>query len=233
MDIRTRNIVLVSAGFVLGAGTGYFVGQTRAAAKYELIIDEEIASIKKVYGQVSVGLVKPPLEEVAAELLGDVAVYDNDLEEVVGEYNDAIKDLEYGTPLRSDEEIKNIFSEPQLDDDEVGPILHRNPAHPYQISLEEYMTDHETQEKVSMVYYEEDDVLTDDQESILTDVDTIVGIENLHSFEGDVQYVRNERLELDIEIIRNHNSYTSVVMGVKEEKPVRPKRPKKSTQRDE
>ena len=91
----------------------------------------------------------------------------------------------------------------------------RNPEHPYvihQSELGETRYDH-----VTYTYYELDDVLCDEDDTPLTHSDIVVGQNNLKWGHGsddiDVVFVRNDKLELDMEICRSHKSYEEEVLG--------------------
>lgn len=79
-----------------------------------------------------------------------------------------------------------------------------------------------------ITYYEDDLTFCDSEEKIISDPNTIFGA-NVHlqfgngSDDPDVVYVRNEKLGIDYEITRVHNSYSVVVLGVPLEEPKPPK----------
>jgi hypothetical protein len=96
-----------------------------------------------------------------------------------------------------------------------------DPDHPYIITVDQYM-DNEIHEdnKISVMYYEEDDVLVDEREQRVPDIEGTVGSSNLHKFglgskDPNVLYVRNEKLNADFEIILDRRSYQEVVLGIK------------------
>ena len=68
-------------------------------------------------------------------------------------------------------------------------------------------------------YYDKDEALVDEDEEVITDIEGTVGMENLNSFgeAGTVDpytiYIRNEKLEIDYEVICLQKSYTEDVLG--------------------
>ena len=65
-------------------------------------------------------------------------------------------------------------------------------------------------------------MLVDENEDVVTDITNTIGDEALLSFgeiseDPDIVYVRNEKLAVDIEIIRMQESYKEVVLGMVDE----------------
>lgn len=95
---------------------------------------------------------------------------------------------------------------------------------PYVISRDSYENEHLSFYKESLVYFVEDDVLCDDQDSKVEDREKFIGTEALNSFgEGsddeDIVYVRNLQKGMDFEIVREYQSYKENVLGIKEDTP--------------
>lgn len=78
---------------------------------------------------------------------------------------------------------------------------------PYEFGeLEDY-------DQFSLTYYA-DGVLTDENDCLIEDVESIVGSESLTHFgeyEDDSVFVRNDRLKTDYEILRDQRNYTDVL----------------------
>lgn len=77
------------------------------------------------------------------------------------------------------------------------------------ISSTEFVDD-EDYEKVTLYYFEDDDLFTDTDYNIRDNGIDIVGRENLDQvglYEDDVLYVRNDSLYTDFEVIFQHNAY--------------------------
>lgn len=96
---------------------------------------------------------------------------------------------------------------------------------PYVITEEEFdMQDEDT--KFRFVYYDEDDVLTDDKDRIVPDYEDNIGTEALSSFgessdDPDMVYIENDDENAVYEIVRIHGSYEALVTGIKLPKPAK------------
>lgn len=90
---------------------------------------------------------------------------------------------------------------------------------PYVISFEEFCEGEDNHDKITITYYAGDGILVDEEEEIIEDVERLVGEDNLinkfgeGSDDPDVLYVRNERMGIDYEIVRQHTCYSEVVSG--------------------
>lgn len=92
---------------------------------------------------------------------------------------------------------------------------------PYIISEEEFSDPNVFGEfeQNTLIYYEEDDVLTTDRDEVITNVDELIGSEALNNFghlsgNKDTVFVRNIKLGSNFEIFREKDSYQSVVLGL-------------------
>lgn len=97
-----------------------------------------------------------------------------------------------------------------------APITYHKPSPiPYVIDFEEFCEEYENHDKVTLTYYEGDDTLADETEEIIADVSETIGDEALKCFgqgsdDPDVVYVRNERLGIDYEVVRQGNKYSDL-----------------------
>ena len=97
----------------------------------------------------------------------------------------------------------------------------RDPHGPYVISLDEYMEEGEDSPytKIEMTYFEGDETLVDINDSIVPNIDEVIGVMNLDRWgqgttDPEQVYIRNERLELDIELTRDEQTYTRVILKI-------------------
>lgn len=102
-------------------------------------------------------------------------------------------------------------------------IPHRTADKPYIISQDEFDENEHEFENVAFSYFEEDDVLVNEREQIINDHDALVGNDALLNFgkgakDRNTVHVRNERLGLDMEIVKSNGSYVREVMGVDTER---------------
>lgn len=80
-------------------------------------------------------------------------------------------------------------------------------AKPRIIPMESFVED-EAYDKETLIYYEEDGVLTDQYDHVL-DVDMTIGKESLNHFgeeEEDILYVRNDKLMIDYDVVLEHRA---------------------------
>lgn len=93
---------------------------------------------------------------------------------------------------------------------------------PYIITLEEHDSDHKN-EKAIIYFYEDDGVFTYEDEKIVDAVDKLLGAKIEEHFgegsdDNDIVYVRDEKSGTDYEVIRQHSSYASSVLGEEDAK---------------
>lgn len=96
---------------------------------------------------------------------------------------------------------------------EVTPGMDMTDMDPYLISYEEYHEDEEN-DKVLWYYYMEDAVLTDEDDEAINDISGTIGDDSLLCFDTvgvDVFYVRNNREEIDYQVVRRDASYSETM----------------------
>lgn len=104
----------------------------------------------------------------------------------------------------------------EVNPSEPHPVDSDEDEKPYVISLEEFQEGMPHYDKLTLYFYEDDEVLTDDQEEIIDDEEQIVGTEALQCFghlshDPEVVYVRNSNASTDFEVIRLSKSYAETV----------------------
>lgn len=127
-------------------------------------------------------------------------------------------------PVTIDEEVETeVFKEkifeasykrPEKDVEEEWEEAEKvNPIEPemvpYQISPEAFANEHSDYAKLTMVFYEENEVLLDEEEECV-DIGSTIGYDILNHFgeyEKDAVFVRNERLGNDYEVLLEHRAY--------------------------
>ena len=109
---------------------------------------------------------------------------------------------------------------PEEDEQPDEPIIVREGSDAiYMISTEEFLQGREDHDKLTITYFEADDTLCDERDGIIPNPQDVVGHSALQSFgtiktDPDVVYVRNEKVGVDFEIIRNKSSYVEQILGV-------------------
>ena len=174
-----RNVCAAIA-FVFGVATGAAVTWKVVKTKYERIAQEEIDSVKEVFGK----RFEPKKFEPKKFETG-----------VVEEYKEVITDCGYS-------------AEPNTKKGDEAVDL------PFVITPDEY-GDFDDYDLVSLTYYA-DGVLTDsaDEPILNEDLDDFVGRDFANHFgeyEDDSVFIRNDRLKIDYEILRDLRTYEDVV----------------------
>lgn len=230
----------LSGAFVLGAGFGgaaaYFLTKRALETKYRKIADEEIEEMREHYHAKTVAAEdKGSLEEIVRErgYAAEPEINEQppmavtppttvvERAEVVAEEEEDEVLVEPEAPV-----VVNAFE--QYGDDVVKPEegwdwhkerRNRSPNRPYVIHLDE-REEYDTYDGVTYTYYEEDDVLCNERDEVIgkDERDALVGEANLSKFghgsdDPTVVYVRNDRLEMIMEICQSPNSYAEEVHG--------------------
>ena len=110
--------------------------------------------------------------------------------------------------------LSNIFSNGGVEENTPK----RDDSKPYGISIEEYCDPPEGRQQITITYYATDKVLVDDQNGPIPNITATVGPINPMLFGGisqdpHIRYVRNNRMDVDFEIILNAGSFAEEVLG--------------------
>ena len=170
--------VCATIAFVAGAAVGALATYKVVKTKYERIAQEEIDSVKAVFGRRVETQQPEEVEEPSVE----------DCKEVIAECG-----------YSAEPTIKKGCEDVDL---------------PYVISPDEY-GDFDNYDLVSLTYYS-DGILTDsaDEPILDEDLDDFVGRDFANHFgeyEDDSVFIRNDRLKIDYEILRDLRTYEDVV----------------------
>lgn len=128
-----------------------------------------------------------------------------------------------------EKKVRNVFVErPRSNDsfDYDEEIQHRTSDKPYVISFEEFAENKPDYIQNTITWYEGDEVLADEREEPIPDVEGTIGTNNIDRFghgskDPKIVYIRNERLDLDFEVVRHEGSYAEVVLGFTPERELR------------
>jgi len=129
-------------------------------------------------------------------------------------------------PVNPPPEVKNIFRNPPkgaavMDSwDWRAEKAKRSPDTPYVIHTDERF-EFEDYDEMTLTYFEKDNVLANERDEVIgegEERDTLVGEANLDRFghgsnDPNVVYIRNDRLELVIEVCLSHQAYATEVHG--------------------
>jgi hypothetical protein len=226
---------LVFGSLVVGAGIGgalcYIFAKRQLETKYSKIAAEEVAQMREHYAAKIVSLEaqngKGDLDTLVKDK-GYVSSAPSDrppmsVEPPANVVEAAAESAEEGE-VEPDEvlETRNVFDDAELVDewDPHKERAGRSPTTPYVIHRDE-RDDDAAYDEVTYTYYEGDDVLCNERDEIISqeDRDRLIGEANLEKFghgSGDpyVVYIRNDKLEIDCEIVKSTKSYAEEVRGI-------------------
>lgn len=237
----TKSVALVGSGVVAGAAVTYFVVNTRLKKKYVAIAEEEIASVKAAHRKFDpqFDFANATMEEHAEETQKRAAYLETldklqyaasdayEPEEKVDHYN-----YEGVIGVDTPEDFEALGKHDQgywpapgedLNDQLENRLPEQDKTKPYVITVEQFMEDEPDFDKLTFTYYEGDDTLLDERDSIVPEIDKVIGEYSLTRFgkeSGDkhIVYVRSTRIDTDFEIIKNEGEYAEVILGLVAEK---------------
>lgn len=233
VTVTKNNPFILAVVFVVGAGIGgfiaYKISEKRLSSKFDQELTEQIAAAKAYRTRIAKeGEFETPEGAVNA-LIPDEVV------SAVQAYQGREKPVAYNNPgsidprppvdvvVESIEVTQNITvvaKDDPRDWDYTAEVADRelNPEIPYTISFHEFNENPVGHEQTTMTYYALDDTLADSQDKPVDNTDYVVGDDNLNRFghgSGDpnVVYIRNEKIDMDFEIVRSNGSYQKEVIG--------------------
>lgn len=101
-------------------------------------------------------------------------------------------------------------------------------SRPYVITLDQFQTTRDDHHKAVVIYYEGDDTLTDETDTLIDDIEGNVGRENLERFghgsgAKNTVYIRNEKNGVDYEMVRMKRGWAEEKFGISPEPEAEPK----------
>lgn len=231
--------------FAIGTGIGFFAAKKMLEDRYNKLSQEEIDSVKAAFearlkkleaerdnasadDQIGSGKTeepKPVLEKEGTDIGGRNpyvrarTAYHEMAKEVVSpnispKPDDANDKEEYSEELITD---AAGYAEHDFTDSTsryIPPKIDR--SKPYVISDEEFSTECQHFDKVTLYYYSFDDTLCDEHEEIIDDLDNTVGWDCFPVLETQTTvWVRNEKISVDYEICLVRGSYAEVIQGIR------------------
>lgn len=199
-----------AVSFSAGAASSYIFTKK----KFEAFADQEIAEYKAGYKELN-----DRAREIALE---------NEKQKIdLSEYQNRLEDLDYTqieekvTPTAEKEEpvkAKTTRRRPSSQWDQEAEEAERTRDKPYIISADEYFAGEEGYQQATLTYFEEDDVLGDTHDTHISNIEEIVGSDNLRfghgSGEENIVYIRNDRLDMDYEVVLEKGSFAETVHGI-------------------
>jgi len=187
------NLVKGLVIFMVGFGLGAVAAKMALKREYEELVQEEVESLRETAAR------RKGLRDEKEEVV--------DVKKTAKEIHKKLA-KRYGGSDREQQELSEI---------EQNYGNHPTDGTPYAISLEEFSEEMDHFEKSTIYYYDEDDTLADEQEEMIQDVLAIIGpsvLDHLQQAKSDVVYVRNEKMQIDYEIIVLDKSYAQTVSGI-------------------
>lgn len=197
--MNTKTILTFIAGVVTGSVITYF----NMKQKFEERTNEEIESVRKMYkhkiDKLKNELIEP--ENKKTEQENTEKVEEKTTVETTENYrinNDELTEYEkqldkYGYADIEEIPTRNLSIEERME------------AEPEIIPPDSY-GEFDNYTLLGYMFYA-DDVLTDENDEPIDDFEDIVGDEFRHLFHNDMVYVRNDRLQIDYEIMRVSERY--------------------------
>lgn len=242
-SLNLRSIGFLGLGLGVGAAAGFYFGYRYNKQKLRLEIleeaEKEIDDIREHYRQKVVALEeKPALEEIIEQrgYRSDDAEDEETDEEPENE--DLPDPAEVGQHVAK-QMVDNILQPPLVQEGRLKPPVpvdedvpagtesswnyalersRRSVEKPYIIHEDECIAGEVDHRKIEVTYFEIDEVFVDDNDQVLTNAEEVIGRQNLRfghgSSDPDTVFVRNNKLELDIEITRLHKSYEEEELGL-------------------
>jgi hypothetical protein len=238
MNKKLKSILIFTAGVGVGALVAYIILNRRANTEYlgtyEETFEDDLPQIQddtdedNTPGECIIRGIKEGVEETAAVRSEDNkvrALPKDRYKKLVRRYdtlynkNDDVDPAELERPEEDDaEEEQREFQ--KISQDYYNH--NRDNVKPYVITTEEFAEDMNHFDKLTIYYYEDDQTLADENEEMIEDVASVVGDEALNEFgrgsdDPEIVYVRNEKMEIDYEVIRLSKSYKDTVGGFTED----------------
>lgn len=207
--------------FIGGAAVGSLICFALLKEKYETLANEEIEHMNNYYEE-ELKNVREVVEEIKESEEQEKKTY----VDYVKKYSpdEIVKDKYYDMPYP--DVIPDVIDEDYHEDDSPpedppeNDLLYEDP---FVISREDFDDTYSHFDKITITYYEDDDVLADEQDEVIPDIDAVVGYDSLGRFgdmsdDDNIVYVRNGRLGSDYEIVLAQESYTESVLGIVQDK---------------
>lgn len=226
----------VVTGTVVGFVWGYRYNKTKLRAEIKKESEEEIAQMREYFQQRMIALQGEADKKQSAEVIveergyrptGPAIVTGSPLSKNEQERVEPQRPLPPPVPIIENfpdqEDPNRPLDTPGWDYRTENLKRTQNPKLPYIIHMDEFNQDLPGYIKTTYTYYPVDNILTDEDGSILQNRDELIGVDTLQMFghgsdDVDIVHVRNNRLQLQIEIDRlPGRSYEEDVMGLSRE----------------
>lgn len=194
---NVKTLLVFTSGVTAGSVTTYFYLKD----KFEKRTQEEINSVKEVYRNANNEAI---LDDEESKKSSDDEEDDekpktNKYDTLASLYTTDDGKQDYTSYSKVVVKTKEMMDVPEVTSDK-----------PYVIDEDEFGA-YDDYTLVGLTFYA-DDVLTDSLDEPIEYPEDIVGDDFRHNFVNDVVYVRNDRLQIDYEIIRDTRTYEQVAV---------------------
>ena len=234
-----RNLAIFAVGALLGSAVTYKLLKT----KYEQIAQEEIDDVRE-YAKKQIDyydeFYRNEIDKLSANSVDPEEEADREEHEKLTRKYGLAEKKDLTTVLRErglmpipDEskltpkvDLYPEDDEPEEEEDEYESTFFEEPdakeENIYMITQETFVQS-DNVEVLTLVYYAEDGVVTDERDEPVPDAEKLLGPGFFEYFGTDsledpnILYVRNEIMSTDFEVVRNMGSYVETVLGYKED----------------
>lgn len=188
----TKPIAFVAAGFIAGVNVGYLLGRRNRGVSSPP--PEELAKISE-----EVALIKARREAREAEKPVTVEIVVPG-EKVSGNFEEPI--------------TVTVIEDTDWDYEEEKKT--RDSLSPYVIHKDEFWSNEMDFAQHTWTYYEGDDVMVDEEDIVVYNHDQKIGQMKFGHGSGDKDtvYIRNEKMKMEMEVLREEGLYSIEVMGM-------------------
>jgi hypothetical protein len=218
-SLQIAGISIVSAA--VGLAVGYKVAEKRLAAQFEERLERETAEMKTFYQNVKKPYSTP--EEAVADLIPQPetvvvpAMVDPREKAQKVQYNKIVKTEEY-VAVEDESEEGAAAAEEELIHQNIFESV-RDTENPYIISEDDFMGNETGYEQATLTFYVKGGVLADEREDVIDDMTNTTGNDFPSRFGSgsdneNVVYIRNEKLQMEFEVLKSDRSYEEDVLGM-------------------
>jgi hypothetical protein len=227
-------------GIALGFAVGFRITERRMRTKYQKYAIDEISRMRDHYLQkMKAAEPKPPVDQIVKERheTPKYPPFTEAEQQAIDEANAKFPAEEEESTVVEETTQVNVF-EASEEWNYQYEIAHRTKHVPYIIHLDEFKENAPEHDQTTYTYYELDDVLSDSRDTTVADIDGVIGLANLGrwghgSQDPEVVYIRNEKLGLDVEVVRDRGSFSDTVHGTIRHSAEIRRRPKRGFDDDE
>lgn len=217
-SLKMAGVATLGAG--VGLVIGYKIAEKRLGDRFERRLEEETADMKEFYTSVKQKYDSP--EEAAAALIPktESTVEDPRVKTQKIQYNKIVKEQKYVGDGDGDDGLEEF-----KEGCEIEEVVHKNvfestrvEGEPYIINQDDFMANETGYEQATLTLYTKGGVLTDQRDDVIDNADDVVGKLSVSNFgEGssdpNVVHVRNEKLEMEFEVVKSERSFEEDVLG--------------------